>query len=245
MSKTILISGGNGLLAKELDRINTTFIIHCPTHQEMDVSKLEDVHFAMTVYEPDVFLHAAAMTIPMDLHDQQPERSIRNNIIGTANVATTCWEESIPLVYISTDYVYPGKQGPYSETDDLNPINLYAWSKLGGEAAAQMVDSLILRCSFTARPFKHDRAFTDSYKSYLYVDEIAPIILELIERDCRGVYNVGGHRRSVYQFASESRDVKEITRSDIGDWVPKDTSMDITKLRAILNEDSNRPDQLS
>ena len=62
-------------------------------------------------------------------------------------------KKNIKLIYFSTNYVYPGKRGNYKEEDPLLPVNNYAWSKLGGEAAVQMYsNSLILRVSMTEKP---------------------------------------------------------------------------------------------
>ena len=67
------------------------------------------------------------------------KKSIDLNIIGTANITKACEERNIKLIYFSTNYVYPGKKGNYKEGDNLLPVNNYAWSKLGGEAAVQFI----------------------------------------------------------------------------------------------------------
>ena len=77
----------------------------------------------------------------MKKHEEYPDHSIETNIIGTSKIASYCSRYSCKFVYISTDYVYPGhidpeNHQPYKETDNLNPINHYAISKLGGECAA-------------------------------------------------------------------------------------------------------------
>lgn len=237
----ILISGGKGLLAKQLLKINTKHIIIALTRRQMDVSKYNEVLQAIATHKPDVFLHCAAMTVPMDNHNHWQAMSINANIIGTAHPAMTCCytKSQTRLVYISTEFVYPGIKGLYQESSPLQPINNYAKSKLAGEMAAQMLpDSLILRCAFTERPFRHPRAFTDCIKSYLYVDEIAPLILNLIESGYVGIVNVGGKRQSVYEFARESvPKVGKIIRAEIGNWVPADTSMNIALMQRILSRD--------
>ena len=97
--------------------------------------------------------------------------------------------------------------------------------------------SVIMRCSFTERPFPHNSAFIDSYKSFLYVEEIAPLMLRILmaKPPFAGVVNVGGPRMTVFDFAKSSRqDVGEVRRQDIGDWVPYDTSLDTTLMHKIL-----------
>ena len=74
----------------------------------------------------------------MNAHDKNINNSIDVNIIGTCNVVKACSERNIKLVYFSTNYVYPSKSGNYNEKNPVLPINNYAWSKLGGEAAVNM-----------------------------------------------------------------------------------------------------------
>ena len=239
----ILVSGGDGSLAIALTkqvRLNFTDIeLICLPRFNMDVTEVGSIFSSVLAIKPDIFLHAGALTKPMSIHDKWRGSSIDNNIIGTANVAYVCSHyQHIKLVYISTDYVYPGIKGGYKENDPLQPINHYAISKLAGEYAVRMLDNyLILRCSHTEYPFQHLKAFTDSFKSCLYVDEAAEIIVKLIQRNAAGIVNVGGPRTSVYDFAAQSNpDVGTITRSEVGLWVPQDISMNTDIMHKIIGE---------
>ena len=69
----------------------------------------------------------------MNIHEKNISNSISTNIIGTSNVVKICSQYNIKLIYFSTNYVYPGKKGDYSENDPVLPINNYALSKFGGE----------------------------------------------------------------------------------------------------------------
>lgn len=238
----ILISGGDGLLARHLIiSRERNHLVTALTHREMNVGIYGEVLDAIATHQPDVFIHCAAMTVPTADHDQWPRSSINANIIGSAYPTMACHytQGQTRLVYISTDFVYPGTVGPYSEDSPVLPVNNYAKSKLAGEMAAQMLpDSLILRCAFTERPFRHPRAFTDSIKSYLCVDEIAPLIWSIIESGYVGIVNVGGKARSIYDFAKESvPTVGKILRTEVGDWVPADTSMNLALMERILSRD--------
>lgn len=237
--KTILISGGSGLLGQHLIKFNKKFNIVAPSSMDMNIEDINSVEKQIIESKADIFFHAAAYTRPMIKHDENPQKSIETNIIGTSNVAIACIKHKIKLVFVSTDYVYPGNNGNYSEDAPIKPINKYAWSKMAGECIVRLYDnSLILRACFTERPFNHNKAFTDSYKSYLYADEIAPIILRILEKDSIGILNVGGTRKSVYEFAQESNaNVEAIERAEIGNWVPKDTSMNMDKTNKLLLND--------
>lgn len=242
--KKILISGGDGELAKAILKYNTQFKILAPNKDDLNILKPEELSAYLNQIKPDIFLHAAAFTRPMNLHQEYPQKSIETNIIGTANIVMECMKNKIKLIYISTDYVYPGITGKYKEEDDLNPfagkrdgIYKYAWSKLGGECAVRIYDnSLILRLCMSHKPFPHDRAPSDVFKSYIYSDQAAEIILKVLH--LKGILNVGGERQSIYHFArKDNPQIKEISRYDIQDvFIAPDTSMDLTKLKKILKD---------
>ena len=165
---------------------------------------------------------------------------MRVNIAGTAELVALTLEADLKLVYISTDYVFKGDRGRYSEDDELLPQNAYAWSKLGGEAAAQMAPgALIIRTSFCENEFPHPKAFIDQYTSRDSVSVIAPLILQhSLDRDVSGVVHVGTERKSVYELARKlgRDDVGELRRSDVDFPVPEDTSFDLSRLEELRNK---------
>lgn len=82
---------------------------------------------------PDLVIHTAAYT-DVDGCELNPQKAYRVNALGTKHVAEACKALDVPMVYISTDYVFDGKKGkPYTESDAPNPINIYGRSKLEGE----------------------------------------------------------------------------------------------------------------
>jgi dTDP-4-dehydrorhamnose reductase len=191
-------------------------------------------------WAPDIIIHTAAMTRPMIDHELFPRDSIEANIIGTANMARIADMFYCRLVYISTDYVYPGQSGSYKETDAVDPVNNYAMSKLGGECSVRMLpNSLVIRTAFTESPFPHDKAFFDLYKSYLYVDEVAPKIWDLALSNTTGIINVGGKKQSTLDFAKQrTPDIEGISRATIDEKTPQDTSLDINKLEKFYSDKS-------
>lgn len=242
--KKLLLTGGKGKLAQQIIKINNHYEIIAPAKEEMDVSKYEQVYSYLKQNCPDIVLHAAAYTRPMRKHQENPDVSIRSNIIGTSNVVLACMDLNIKLVYISTDYVYPGTTGNYKESDPISPysgnndgITKYGWSKLGGEAAVRIYDnSLILRLCMSNKPFPHPKAAIDIRKSYLFEDDAAKKVLKLINYN--GIINVGGPAQSVYEFASKHNpEIKKLKASDIRDVkIAPDTTMDISKMEHLLAE---------
>ena len=197
--KKILISGGNGEFSKELQRHNTEYEIVAPSKKEMDITKTEDIDYFIYSNKPDYFIHAGALTRPMVIHESEPNKSIITNIIGTSNVVLACMKYNLKLIYLSTDYVYPGIEGNYGEDDYLKPFTNYGWSKLGGECAVRLYDNhLILRMAMNKRPFPHPKALVDMKKSLMYIDDASKVVLELLDE--MGTINIGGKSQSVYNF---------------------------------------------
>ena len=146
-----------------------------------------------------------------------------------------CNKYKIKLIYFSTSYVYPGEKGNYRENDPLNPSTNYAWSKLGGEAAVRMIkDYLILRVCMTEKPFLHKYALSDVFLNFTFQENIIEILPKLMRQ--KGIINVGGFTRSVYQFAKKSNPkIKKIQAKKIK-YVTykKNMSMNINKLVKII-----------
>ena len=134
----------------------------------------------------------------MKIHEKNISKSIAINIIGTSNLVNICSQFNIKLIYFSTNYVYPGSKGNYSENDPVLPINNYAISKLGGECAVRLYkNSLILRVCMTEKPFIHKKAFNDVEMNFMYHEEFAKNLMKLI--DYKGIINIGGKSWGVVQ----------------------------------------------
>ena len=235
--KKILISGGEGEFAKELQKCNTKYKIIAPSKKDMNITDLSKLDFNIFSNKPDFFIHAGALTRPMVIHEEEPNESIKNNIIGTSNVVLTCMKYNVKLIYLSTDYVYPGISGNYTEEDNLKPFTKYGWSKLGGECSVRLYDNhLILRMSMNKRPFPHPKALVDMKKSLMYIDDAAKIVLQLLDKN--GTINIGGKSQSVYEFVKETNsEVGKIYLNDIDDVsMATDCSMNTTKMKRLLDD---------
>lgn len=228
--KTILITGGKGKLAQSIIKANTKYKIIAPPKDDLNICK--NPEYVIEIVKPDYIIHAAAITKPMIQHEQDPIKSIENNIIGTCNIVRICIKNNIKLIYISTDYVYPGTTGNYKENDPLLPFTNYGWSKLGGECAVQMYpNSLIIRLCLCNTPFEHKYAFDDMIKNYIYEEEASKIILDLL--DLRGIINVGGPTMSVYDFIKQNNKNIQPAHTEYFKLIPLNTSMNLDKLNEI------------
>ena len=173
----------------------------------------------------------------MEIHEKNISKSISTNIIGTSNVVKVCSQNNIKLIYFSTNYVYPGVKGNYSENDPVLPINNYAVSKLGGECAVQMYhNSLILRICMTEKPFVHKKAFNDVEMNFMYHEDLANNLLKLINK--KGIINIGGPKQIVYNFAKKTNpNVKSVSaKKMLGKKFPLKQSMNIKKYLKIIKK---------
>src|SRR3990167_3771670 len=171
----ILLTGGSGLLGQELQKIfkrdGVDFSAPLKIWNGKPYLDITDSELKGFWWEPDFHLivHCAAYT---DVVKAETEKELcyQTNVIGTRNLASL----GIPMLYISTEYVFDGEEGNYDENDYPNPQNFYALTKLLGEyEARQARRSVVVRCLFKPRPFKHDVACDDQWTTGSHADVIA------------------------------------------------------------------------
>jgi dTDP-4-dehydrorhamnose reductase len=237
IKKIILVTGKNSrfcsFLKKDLKKFKTYFT----SKNNFNLLNFNQMKKFIKNKKITHLIHVAGLSRPMDLHEKDINLSIDLNIIGTSNIVKVCNLFKIKLIYFSTNYVYPGKTGNYEESSELLPFNNYAWSKLGGESSVQLYkDSLILRLCMTDFPFIHKKAIKGANASFIFnknVSKIMPFILDEF-----GILNIGGKKRDIYQFAKKfKKRIKFIEYRKIKSF-PKDSSLNIQKLKNILKKKS-------
>ena len=228
----IVVTGGTGRFATVLKKHKTKHELFYPTKNELDILDYKKIISYLKKFRPKILIHLAGLSRPMNIHQANINKSIDLNIIGTSNITKACSDLKIKLIYFSTNYVYPGLKGNYTEVDPVKPFNNYAWSKLGGEAAVHLYkNSLILRVSMTEEPFIHKKAFNNVISNFLYHGEVVKILFKLLRK--KGIINIGGKKRSIYDFAKEQNiRVKKINMKK--NTLPKNSSMNLDKLRKMI-----------
>jgi len=224
----ILLTGGSGLFGSQLQKLVPDIL--APTRTELDITYQAAVLPFVANNNPDIIIHAAAITNNRKV-EEDPTEALEVNIKGTTNIALACLKRRTRLVYLSTDYIYKGDKGNYSENCEIEPFNLYAWTKLGGESSVMAVPNhLIIRTSFGPEQFNYDAAFTDKWTSKDYVDVIVPQVLEAARSSLIGLLNIGSKRRSIYEYAkSRNPNIKAIRRSESTYKSPADTSLNLDR----------------
>ena len=135
----ILITGKNGQVGRELTERAKELALDFVAFdsKELDVRDREMVFAAVAKHQPTAVINAAAYTA-VDKAEEEKELAYAVNRDGVENLALACKTQDIPLIHISTDYVFDGeKDSPYVESDTPNPIGVYGASKYAGEKVLQ------------------------------------------------------------------------------------------------------------
>ena len=241
LKKNILVTGKSSRFCNYLRKNNSNFNFQFTTKKTFNILNYNQMVKFLKKNNFNYLIHIAGLSRPMEIHDKKIGLSIDLNIIGTANVVKICEKLKIKLIYFSTNYVYPGKNGNYNEVDPLKPVNNYAWSKLGGEASVHLYkNSLILRLCMTDYPFIHKKGIKGAKSSFIFNKFVAKILPLLIDE--KGILNVGGKRRDIYKFSKiYNKKIKPINVSKIKNF-PKDSSINIDKLKKILKKNNLKID---
>ena len=228
MSK-ILVTGSDGRFGKILQKIDKKLIFK--NKKQLNILSVKSISKNLNKYKPSHILHLAGLSRPMKIHDQNIDRSIDLNIVGTCNLVKEASKRGIKIIYLSTSYVYPGTKGNYSEEDAVKPWNNYSWSKLGGECAVHMYkNSLIIRLCMTEKPFVHNKAYANVKSNFIYQEDAAKIILRIFNK--KGIINVGGPSQTIYKFAKKNN--KKIKKIFSKGEFPKRGDMSLKKLREMM-----------
>ena len=230
----IVITGGSGRFGSILKKIYKSNKLFYPKKSQLNILSTKSIEKYLKKTKPKILIHLAALSRPMNIHNDNISKSIDLNIIGTANIVKICSKLKIKLIYFSTNYVYEGTKGNYKETDPVLPVNNYAWSKLGGESSVQMYkNSLILRVCMTEEPFVHKVAFSDVQTNFIFHKEVVNILFKIL--NYKGVMNIGGKIQSPYNFGKKyNKNLKKILVNDKIKNFPLKPSMNISKLKRII-----------
>ena len=237
----VLITGASGLLGGKLVNVLSKLYEVIPTHRtealhpnsiRMNISDRDEVFNVLSQLHPDTVIHTAAET-NVDKCETNKEWAWNVNAAGTRNIAEACSKIGAKLVYISTDYVFDGEKGLYSEEDEANPINYYGVTKLKGEDFVKQFceDFIITRTSVlygwhhkklnfatwvidSLRSRRRISVAEDHYNSPTLADDLAEMIRRLVRSNASGVYHTaGGQRVSRYNLALKIAEIFDLNTS--------------------------------
>ena len=225
MKNNVLVLG-DGLLGREL--INQTNWDYVSRSKDgFDIDHLDE--FILSNY--DIVINCIAHT---DTYTEDREDHWNVNCKFVDKLIDYCNEHFIKLIHISTDYVYSNSI-PFASENDV-PVhcnNWYGYTKLLSDGLIQLrsEDYLLIRCSHKPSPFVYDSAWIDYVGNFDYVDTIASLIVDCVNKDLSGVYNVGTDVKTMFDLANETNVVES---SFTPSHVPNNLSMDLTKLKSSL-----------
>ena len=227
----ILITGANGLLGHELSSLLKDHTLILLSHSQLDISDSESVNKQIDSSSPDIIINSAAYT-QVDACETNYDLAFQSNAIGPKNLAIKCKQLGIPLIHISTDYVFEGnekKNSPLVENDKLGPKTVYGKTKLEGEKMVQenCEKYFILRTAWLYGEGKNFvktmlslskknnelKVVNDQIGSPTYAKDLAKAIKEIIEKksDKYGIYHVTNKGEvSWYEFAKKIFEIKNI-----------------------------------
>jgi len=224
--KRLLVTGVSGLLGLNLaylaaDQFHVTGVLRQERAATMEVAREarfetvtadltqpEDIERLLELAKPDIVVHCAAMT-DVDRCEGNPEEAYQANVRLPGMLACAAARKGVKLLHISTDAVFDGLQGNYTESDTPNPIHTYARTKLEGEYAVANAnpDALIARVNFYGWSWQGRRSlaeyffnnlsqgnavfgFSDLIFCPLLVNDMVEILLRMVEHDLSGIYHV-------------------------------------------------------
>ncbi len=191
----VLVTGAGGQVGRELRRAGEVIGL---TRADLDVTDRGAVRRALETHAPSVVINAAAYTA-VDRAEAEPDLAFAVNRDGPAHLADTCAEAGIPLLHVSTDYVFDGKGAPYTEDDPAHPLGVYGQSKWEGEEAVRnrLDRHIVLRTSWVfsahgpnfvktilrlSRERDELRVVADQYGNPTAAADIARAALQIAER---------------------------------------------------------------
>ncbi len=226
----MLITGSSGKLGRQLKKSFPEAL--APKHEELDTKDKGEVESYIKKFQPDTIIHAAALTNVRQCEIDK-ESTWATNVVGTENLVNACnlFIPNCYFVYMSTACVFYGDKGDYIETDIPNPKNFYSFTKLLGEFIVKKLSNhLVIRTNFVERgKWPYEKAFTDRFGTYLFVDDLALAIKEVIRKKLAGVVHVTGDKKfSMFELA-------KLTTPDIKPMTMKEADLPLTQDMTLLS----------
>ncbi len=248
--KRILLTGANGLLGQKLVGLlapnvdveliatargaNRLPVAEGYTYQPMDITDRAQVLAVIGETQPDVVIHTAAMT-NVDQCESEKDACWNQNVTAVEHIAEACRQVGAMLVHVSTDFIFDGTAGPYTEDAEPNPISFYGWSKYAAEkvvlhagirnAIARTVlvygiahdmsrSNIILWVKNSLQAGKTIKVVTDQWRSPTLAEDLAMGCWLLADQEAEGIYNISGRDfLTPYEMAIHTADYFGLDKS--------------------------------
>ena len=262
----VWITGASGLIGNYLVqtalRFTTSWRLRALTRADFDLLDFAAVERAFKQDRPQLVIHCAAITVVSEAQ-KDPKLARRVNVEVTKLLAELAAE--IPFVFFSTDLVFDGRKGDYTETDAVNPLHVYGETKVAAEGIIlKNPRHLVIRTSLNAgtsltgnRAFNEQlhrslqlagqgmTLFTDEYRCPIPAVETARAVWELVQKNCTGLYHVAGAEKLsrlqigellVRRWPEVTAKIESGSAKDFpGPARALDTSLNISKVQKVLS----------
>lgn len=250
MAKRILITGSNGLLGQKLVDllVNESTVDLIATargdnrlpysegyeYRSMDITSKEQVLDVITSVKPDVVIHTAAMT-NVDQCEFEKDACWQQNVLAVHYIIEACKATGAFLCHVSTDFVFDGTAGPYTETDEPNPVSFYGWSKYAAEKAVMHSgikwaiartmlvygiahdmsrSNIILWVKKSLEEGKNIKVVTDQWRSPTLAEDLAMGCYLIADKEAEGIFNISGKGvLTPYEMAIQTADYFGLDKS--------------------------------
>ncbi|KAA9356308.1 SDR family oxidoreductase [Larkinella humicola] len=250
MKKRILITGSNGLLGQKLVDLLTqqpeVELIATARganrlpesdryfYQPMDITDRQQVLAVIGETKPDVVIHTAAMT-NVDQCESEKDACWAQNVKAVEYLVEACRSNDSFLLHVSTDFIFDGAAGPYTEEAEANPISFYGWSKYAAEKAvihsgirwaiARTVlvygiahdmsrSNIILWVKKSLEDGKTIKVVTDQWRTPTLAEDLALGCWLIAEQKAEGIYNISGKDfLNPYEMAIKTADYFNLDKS--------------------------------
>lgn len=237
----VFVSGKSGQLGHDLCALLSArgFDNLGTSSKELDIRDREAVFKLLNSFKPDFIMHCAAYTA-VDRAEEEAALCFSINEGGTENLCLWARENGVPLLYISTDYVFPGDgENFYEVNDEKRPLGVYGLSKLKGEESVQRLlkDYYIVRISWvfgangknfikTMLRLSEEReeisVVSDQIGSPTYTKDLSETLVALMESGRFGIYHATNEgvcswaefANEIMRLAGKSTRIKEISTSE-------------------------------
>ena len=265
----VLITGASGLLgsrifetlSREYETIGTYNNKKLDKFHFLDITDKNSVEIFLIKTNPEIVIHCAAL-VDTDRCEEDKGLASKVNVEGTKNIVENWWDYKCKMIFLSSDFVFDGKSGPYYEDDNLKPVNYYGLTKIKGEGLVKqkLEDYLIIRPALMYGADEYSKpSFITSvleklkFEERIYVDnkimkyptltdDVVEAVRKLIDLDLSGIYHVCGEEgitkykwaKKIAKFYGYSEDLIVESNEQSKAKRPLNANLDSSKIKKVI-----------
>jgi dTDP-4-dehydrorhamnose reductase len=230
---TILVTGGNTSLSKELKKIYDDILI--PDSKELDLTNKKNIEQFFSIHDFDCIIHNESLMNVRECEENKSKAEMIN--VTSTKILVNLIQQinpTIKFIHLSTPCIFDGKEGMYVESSVPCPTNFYGLTRMSSEIIVQKLQNYcIIRTNYVSKekwPYK--KAFVDRFGTYLFTEQVAKGILDLKKENISGIVHLVGDKKiSMYELAKlTTPEIQPMTMNDyVGPQLTVDMSLDTNR----------------